>query len=266
MNKLFVKLAATGAMARVLALLLLVLGLSACVTTTTGPNREVNEDKALGIHLRTGMSYLQQDNRDAARRHFNRALELDDDSAEAWQGMAILHQLNGELEAAESAFRKALRGNSTISESSTNLAYGRFLFERERYEEAFEQFETAARDNNYPSRSTALLYVGRTAVKLDKPERAKAAFEHAVNLDKRQAEAMLELAEIYFAERNYPQAKAYLDGFARLARHTPRSLWLGIRIERIFGNEDKEASYAVALRNMHPYSKEYLEYKRLIGQ
>lgn len=237
--------------------------LSACVTTTTGGGGNINEEKALDAHLRTGMAYLKQDNRDGARRHFNKALELDKRSAEAWQGMAILHQLNGEMELAERRFKRALRSRSSISASSTHLAYGRFLYEQERYEEAYRQFEDAAADMNYPSRATALLYVGRAAQKLDRPERAKAAFEHAVNLDRRQADAILELAEIYFSERNYPKAKAHLDNFAALTRHTPRSLWLGIRIERVFGNEDKEASYAMALRNMHPYSKEYLEYKRL---
>ncbi len=259
MNKNLLRLVAMGAMS------LAMLSLSACVTTTTG-GATVDEEQALETHLRAGMSYLQQDNRDAALRHFNHALELDDDSAEAWQGMAILHQLNGEPERAEKAFKKALRGDSSISESSTHLAYGRFLYEQERYEEAFPYFESAGRNFNYPSRATALLYVGRTSLKLDKPERAKAAFEQAINLDKRQADALIELAEIYFSERNYPKAKAYLDRFAELTRHTPRSLWLGIRIERVFGNKDKEASYALALRNMHPYSKEYLEYKRLIGR
>ena len=32
----------------------------------------------------------------------------------------------------------------------------------------------------------------------------------------------------------------------------------------IFGNKDKEASYALALRNLHPYSQEYLEYKKAL--
>lgn len=248
-----------------LALLLgLMLALSGCVTTTTGGGPPVDEQKALETHIRTGMAYLQQNNREAAKRHFKKALELNDDVAEAWQGLAILHQLNGEIELAEKTFKKALRGETIISQSSTHVAYGRFLYEQERYRDAMEEFETAAGNVDYPSRSTALVWVGRTALKLDKPERAKAAFEHSLNLDRRQTEAVLELAEIAYAERDYPKAKAYLDRFGKLTQHTPRSLWLGIRIERIFGNKDKEGSYAMALKNLYPYSKEALEYKRLI--
>jgi type IV pilus assembly protein PilF len=261
MNRIFKRLGFATCIA-----LLCSLGLAGCVTSTTGGGPPVNEEQALETHLRTGMAYLQRDNRDAARRHFNKALDLDRRSAEAWQGIAILHQLNGEFDQAEAAFKRALRGRSSISASSTHLAYGRFLYDRKRFGDALEQFEAAAADINYPSRATALLFVGRSAKELGKQERAKAAFEHAVKLDRRQPDALLELAEIYFSERNYPQAKAHLDRFAQLTQHTPRSLWLGIRIERIFGNQDKVASYALALKNMHPYSKEYLEYRRLIEQ
>lgn len=240
-------------------------GVSGCVTTTTG-GPSVDQKKALETHIRTGMTYLQQDNRDGAQRHFKKALELDDDSAEAWQGMALLHQLNGEIELAESRFKKALRGSSSISRSGIYLSYGRFLYEQERYKEAFDYIKRASEDLDYPSRSLALLYLGRTALKLDKPERAEAAFKLSATLNREQADALIELAEIYFSQRDYPQAKAYLDRFAALTRHTPRSLWLGIRIERIFGNKDKEASYALALKNMHPYSREYLQYKLLVEQ
>ena len=64
-----------------------------------------------------------------------------------------------------------------------------------------------------------------------------------------------------FDEKDYTSAKQYFDQFAKIAKPSARSLWLGIRIERIFGNQDKEASYAVALKGMFPYSKEYLAYK-----
>ncbi|HEY0894045.1 MAG TPA: type IV pilus biogenesis/stability protein PilW, partial [Cellvibrio sp.] len=40
------------------------------------------------------------------------------------------------------------------------------------------------------------------------------------------------------------------------------ALLLGIRLERVFGNKDKEASYLLVLKNRFPYSKEYLEYKQ----
>ena len=108
--------------------------------------------------------------------------------------------------------------------------------------------------------------VGRSALILGDKARAKGSFEYALNLSPRLASASLELADMYFQQRDYASAKKHLDQFSSSSKHTPRSLWLGIRIERVFENKDKEASYALALKNLHPYSKEYLDYKNYIEE
>ena len=74
------------------------------------------------------------------------------------------------------------------------------------------------------------------------------------------------VANSSFEEKDYSAAKRYLDQYLAIAKSSPKSLWLGIRIERIFNNKDKEASYILALKNLYPYSKEYLEYKTLLDK
>lgn len=245
----------------------LLLALSACVTTTNEPKTKINVQDALEANVKLGMTYLQKGDRENALRAFSKALETDRKSAEANQGLALVHQLNGEIDAAEKSFHKALKGRADFSMAGVELSYGRFLYEQERYDEAKEHFEIASQDLNFQSRANALYFVGLTSQKIGDEVRALGAFQHALNLNPRLAPAAIELAEYSFAEREYADAKRYLDQFVRANnRQTPRSLWLGIRIERIFGNKDKEASYALALKNMHPYSKEYLEYKNLIEQ
>jgi len=238
--------------------------LSACVTTVEQGSTKVDKQEALEANIRLGMTYLKQNKREGAIRSFDKALELDSSSAEAHLGMALVHQLNGEIKESEESFKRALRSRIDFSKASIQFSYGRLLFEQERYDEAMQMFESAASDYAYTRRAEALVNVGLTALKLGDNVRAKGAFEHALNLDDRQANAALELAELAFKERNYAGAKKYLDRFSSITRHVPRSLWLGIRIERIFGNKDKEASYALALKNLFPYSKEYLDYKRFI--
>src|SRR5690606_27000557 len=104
------------------------------------------------------------------------------------------------------------------------------------------------------------------ALMLDDLGRAESALKHALTLDPSQDRAMIELAEIYFNQENYAEAKRYLDMYGKTTRHSARSLWLGIRLERIFGNRDQEASYALALKNLHPYSQEYLQYRQAFSQ
>lgn len=251
---------------KTIVVLLLLAFLSACITTIDKPPRQIDEKKALAANVRLGMQYLQKRDRDNAIRSFSKALELDSRSAEANQGMALVHQLNGEHDLAEERFKKALRGRAEFSRAAIEYSYGLFLVENRRCEEAFGYFESASKDVTYTGRDHALVGLGLCAMRLGDVVRAKAAFEHALNLNQRLAAASIELAEIAFAERDYSTSKKYLDQFAATTRQTPRSLWLGIRLERIFGNKDKEASHAMALKNLYPYSKEYLDYKNLIEQ
>ncbi len=248
-----------------LSLVFAVLVLTACVTTTDAPKKQpVDKRSALENYIQLGMTYLNKGNRDGAIGAFTKAIALDKKSAEAHQGLAMVHQINGENELAEKSFKKALKGRADFSMSGIKNSYGRFLFEEGRVEEALPYFEEAGRDLQYRGRANSMLMVGRSALLLGDTARARGAFEYALNLNPRLALASLELADMFFQDRNYAEAKKYLDQFANNARHTPRSLWLGIRIERIFGNKDKEASYVLSLKNLHPYSQEYLDYKRYI--
>jgi type IV pilus assembly protein PilF len=237
---------------------------SGCVSTTTGSKRVVDKQRSLDSHMALGMAYLQRDDRDASRRNFEKALEVDSNSYEAHNGMGLLFQLTGEPDLAENSFKRALRSNAKFTQARVN--YGVFLYSQSRFEEALESFETAATDLSYDRRALALAYIGQTALKTGNAVRARSAFEHSLNVDNKLALPMLELALMQFDEEDFESSKRNLDLFLQTAKASSKSLWLGIRIERIFGNKDKEASYALALKNLHPYSNEYLEYKKISQQ
>ncbi|MGS2716752.1 type IV pilus biogenesis/stability protein PilW [Eionea flava] len=248
---------------RISFLLIISLTMVACVTTTTGNAPPPNPEKAYNAHLNLGLTYLQKDNREASRRHLERALSLKPKSPAAHNGLGMLYQLTGETELAEKSFTRALKEDPNFSRG--NVSYGRFLFEEGRYQEAYNYFEKATQDVSFEQRALALAYLGQTALKLNKKVKAKALFEQSTNIDNRLSLPLIELAEIYFNEQDYANAKQSLDDYMEIAGRTAKSLWLGIRIERIFGNKDREASYALALRNLHPYSQEYLEYKKALN-
>lgn len=243
---------------------LCMLMLSGCVTTTNQPRVDI--ESAYQKRIELGMKYLEIGKRDNARYQFSRALEYKKNSAPAYQGIAMVHQANGEMAPAEDAFKKALKLADDNNRSAVFVSYGRFLMETGRTADACPYFEGAAKDYDFPHRAEALYSAGRCAAKIGNHARVTAAYEHALNLNPNHAPTLVELAEIYFAQGEYPKAKRLVDRLAKVAQPTAQSLWLGIRLERIFGNKDKEASLALALKNLHPYSKEYLEYKRLRGE
>ncbi|MBB5212133.1 type IV pilus biogenesis/stability protein PilW [Microbulbifer hydrolyticus] len=245
--------------------LLVSLILGGCVTTGPG-GKQVDLDKARETHVQLGLRYLQSggDNREMARHHFQQALSLGKKDPQAHHGLALLYQADGELAVAESHFKKALRYDRDFSMARVN--YGAFLYQQERYLDAKEQFLEASEDLAYNRRSYALANLGRAELKLHELDGAEQAFKKALALSSDLPIALLELAELKFEKQEYTQAKQYLDRFSEKNRQVPQSLWLGIRIEKVFGNRDKERSYALALKNLFPYSEETLKYQQMMAE
>lgn len=239
-----------------------VMFLAGCVSQgkTAGANRQVDKTKALDLHIKLARGYIDKGNRESARHHLRKAAEIDSNSADATEVMARLYQLEGEPALAEETFKKAIKQKKNFT--LANNDYGVFLFGVKRYEDALKQFELAAADLDYDGRASALVNVGRTALLLGKGERAKAAFEHASVLDRGLPDPHIELADMSFQKQEYAEAKRHLDRYQALGQQSARALLIGIRLERVFGNKDKEASYLLVLKNRFPYSKEYLEYKQ----
>lgn len=236
--------------------------MTACITTGDTRESRIDKDKAYDAHVELGLTYLKRDNRESARRHLEKAVNLKPEAAPAHNGLGLLYQLTGETVLAEQSFTKALKEQPNYSQG--RISYGRFLYSLARYQDAYVQFELASKDLSFSGRALALTYLGQSALQLNNKPKAKSSFKHAANIDNKLALVKIELGDMYFDEQNYAEAKRYLDEFVALTGRTSRSLWLGIRIEQVFGNKDKEASYALALRNLYPYSKEYLQYKKAL--
>ncbi|MFT6791936.1 MAG: type IV pilus assembly protein PilF [Cellvibrionaceae bacterium] len=245
-------------------LLLLTMTIFGCVSVT-GPNaRVVDKEKALDSLIDLGMAYLNQGDRENSRRNFEKALEIDKNSSRAHNGLALLYQMNSEVALAEKSFMRALDEDKGYTSARVN--YGLFLYEQKRFQEAYGSFVRASEDLSHSQRAQVLAYLGQAAKQIGNLDRAKAAFEHSLNIDGKLPLPLLELAEISFASKDYVSAKRYLDRYDIVAKSSPRKLLLGIQIERVFGNKNKEASYILALKNLYPYSKEYLEYKKLVDE
>jgi len=251
-------------MYRVLAVVLVALQLlvSGCVTTEESAfAAKASKEKATEKEIDIALRYLSKDQPEIAIKRLSDVTKSSPDSPRVYEVLGIAFQKTGEFELAEENFRKALRIDSAYTRGRSN--YAAFLFSQQRYKEAFDEYQKVIDDVYYENRSRAFLNLGQCAIQLERWDDAENAFKRALGLENSLALAYQELGWVYFHRKEYAKASASLDQYRRMVKQSSaRALLLGIWVAREFDDRNGEASYAMALRNLYPRSKEYLDYKQ----
>jgi len=244
---------------RVAALLALLLAVAGCVTETNSNLKTGTEQQRVQAYLDLARGYIEKSDYANARRALDGALKVDSSSSEAHVLLATVYLGTGDKLLADKEYKAALRSDPRNSMAQNN--YGTFLFAEGRYKDAAKHLKSAADDVGYPRRAQAYENLGMTQLKLNEPSDAEQSFLRALMLNKLQPRSAFELAELYFVAGDFPRSKQYFDQFNAMAQPTARSLWLGVRLSRVLGDQDQLASYALALRNLFPDSPEYRLYQ-----
>ena len=207
-----------------------------------------------GVHRRAGR--LEE-----AERAYRRVLELEPDSAPAFNNLGNLYQEKGELAKAEQAYRRALEILPSYPEALVNLAT--FFSRQDRVPAALELYRQAIvlspnREEIFNNMGTALLGAGRFAEAeevlrraLDlnsaapgiwfnlggalegqgRDDEAIQAYEKAIGIDTAYAKAYYNLAQIFErrgslrdGERAYRNFIRYWDGDVRFAEQARQRL------------------------------------------
>jgi type IV pilus assembly protein PilF len=254
-------------LASVLAALLVSSMLSSCVTTTTGGfMADASEERAATDYIQLALAYFDNSDMPGARRHVNNALDIDDRISDAYMVLAMIFQREGDLDLADSNFRRAISLDEDDSSARNN--YAAMLFAQERFRESYDQLERVANDTSYEGRSLVFEGLGRSALRLGRQEEAKAAFQRALQLNENLFIAPLELALIYFDQEDYLRARQYYRNYLTTIQflqlpHTPRALLTGIQIEGYFQNEEFVENISLVLTTLYPTSPEYQTFQRL---
>ncbi len=197
---------------------------------------------------------MRRGNFEKSLEKFERAKDADPDYHAVYNGYGLLYQRLGETSKAEKNFKKALKLNKNDSATMNN--YGRFLCQSGRYDEAEKIFMNAASNPIYETPEIAITNAGTCSIVQGDLDKAEAHFRRALSINTKIATALIQMSQISYDKKNYLSARAYLQRYLAVAKHTSRSLWLGIRIENQLGDKDLISSYSLLLRNNYPDSKE----------
>lgn len=238
---------------RLTILLLSLLMIQGCGSEPSRPVKG-NPEKALDNYVQLGLGYLANGNKEQARQNLIRALNIDPDSLLVNDAIALLYQSDGELELAEQHYKKALKIDKNFTQARNN--YARFLYMNNRYDEARGQYHIATQDVNYRLRPQAFIGLALSEKKLNNIGAAEAALLRSISLNPRSGGAVLEMVALKLEQREFVNAKGYLDRFENVSRPTPRSLSLGLSLAETFGNKEQQQSYTMALKSLFPNSRE----------
>lgn len=239
--------------------------LSACVTTVESPfQKNVSVEKEVDSRVQVAIMYLQEDKPEDAINQLKIAVEKAPKSARVHEVLALSLERTGEHDRASKHFKKMLKYGPEYTRGRAN--YASYLISRNNLSEAKKQLDVVVNDIYYPKRAIAFWQLADIAGKEQQTAKKKAYLLRAVGLDSRFAEAYLGLSEIYYNEKDYPKSYESFASYRKnVNQSSAKALLLGIKLARIFKDKNEEASYALALKNLYPKSKEYLEYLKISG-
>jgi len=236
---------------RVVVALIMGLLLAGCGASST---REVNPKQAAEANAELGLQYMLNGQYEVAMEKLKRALDFDSSNAHANHYMAELYNRLGRFDDAEKYYHRAIREADHDSLLDNN--YGAFLCSRKRYDDAIEQFLKALENPVYHGRLDTMENIGLCMLEKPDVKMAEEYLRKTLAADPRRPKSLLGMARINFKQGSYMSTRAYLQRYLEVAPHTPETLWLGIRTERILGDKDALASYGLLLRNNYPNAEE----------
>jgi type IV pilus assembly protein PilF len=242
---------------KMLVLTLATLVLAACMTSSqsnsSGNYRESALKERARAHSDLAAAYFQQNKYEIALTEFTEAVKIDPSYSPAYNGLGLVYAALNEDAKADANFLKAIQVQPNSSEAHNN--YGSFLCARKRYDESIPHFLAAVKNPLYTTPNLAYANAGICSARKNDIKNAEIYLNKALQLQPLTYSAAYQLAEIQFKRGEVKTAKSTLQNVV-IASPTPESLWLAIRIERVLGGRDNEASYALQLRQQYPNSEQ----------
>lgn len=231
----------------------LLLGACASGTKELGTSKEESPGD---LYVRIAAEYYRLGEIEPALQNAQKALEEDSDNAQAHNVLATIYQRLEQNELAEKHFRAALQ--LAPQDPYTLTAWGNYLCERRKFSEAETQYEKALANPLFSAPWIAEANAGVCARKAGRSAKAEQHLRSALSANPRYATALYEMAELEYSRSKYKSARNYLDRLFKIRGYTPKSLLLGVQVERKLGSRKRARNYEKLLRKRFPDTPEIL--------
>ena len=234
--------------------LLMVMLLGCSSTPNKGPVSDEKIKALVDTYVNTAGIYLQRGQLEFAKEKIDKAMELDADSANANNIMALYQWRVKQIDEADKYFRKAIDVAPSNPESLNNYAV--FLCEKGEVESAIKYYDRAVAVPLYSSKIQAYTNAGKCLLKKKEMPRAEKYFTEALKMNPYYPDAALEMAKISASKGRLPSAKKYIGDYFVKGRKTGETVYLAMRIEETMGNKREASRFAQLLISNFPDSRE----------
>lgn len=244
-----------------ISLLAVCLSLQGCVSTGGVSERPVSKTDAARANYNLGAAYLRQGRADLAVENLKRALEENPRFADAHSAIALAYDQLGDLESAEEHYKRATQLDP--SNAAAQNIYAVFLCRHDRWPEAERYFQRAADNSRYETPEAALTNAGTCARNAGDLEKAEQYFRAALERNPEYPDALDSMLELSYQQKNYLQARAFIQRSFEAHEPNARQLWLCFRVEQELDNPDRAEQCARRLRTEFPDSPEFAQLREL---
>lgn len=250
---------------RILPIMLLLAVTSACGLL---PNKTIkdpmSDSERAKLNLEMGVRYLEMGKLETAKEKLETAYDLDSSNPETHNALAVFYERVKNDEEATDYYQSAIR--KAPDNYSIKNNYGRFLCERGKHEQGMALLQESL-DSPLNQRTwMALTNIGICHELKNDSTQGEEFFRRALQANPEYAPALQAMLKISYNNQQYMSARAFLERFMAVSKHTPETLWFGFQTERALGNRQTADGYKEQLISTFPTSKEAFQVKTAISR
>jgi len=240
---------------KVLSVAMLSLVFAGCISTTTGTAApEADNNNAAEYNYQLGARYYQNGKYDLARDRLTRAIELDPKMAIAHSTLALTYEKLGNLRLATESYERAVRAEPRNFEVMNNYAV--FLCSQKDFDGARKYFDRAASHPENDDAEHTLTNAGLCMMQKPDAEAAEKFYRAALERKATFGEALLQLSLLKYQQRDYLNARAFLQRYMNSNKTTAGVLYFASEIENKLGNQRGREEFVNRLLREFPESPE----------
>lgn len=248
--------------------------LAACVSQKTyvGSDKPVVEKQSTPVEaaknrIALGLTYLQKGNAAQAKYNLDKALEFAPKLPEAHYSLAYYYQTVGEIDKADSAYKKVISLDKQNGDALNN--YGAFLCQQGLYAQAKEYFLQAVKIDSYIRVAQTYENLGLCLYdsgQAEYSEEVEKYLTNALGYNSKLAKSLYTLVELYKKNNELIKAYRYVQQLDVVQKNNPSIIFSAYQLAEQTGDKRAASSYARRLFIDFPKSPETQQLRQALTQ